>query len=63
MVQKLKKIAKNVIINSVLFFLGRNFMPDLKYLEYLRKLDRIIIPEEFTYFVHNTQFGKNEKKN
>lgn len=37
-------------------------MPDLKYLEYLRKLDRIIIPEEFTYFVHNTQFGKNEKK-
>lgn len=37
-------------------------MVDLKYLEYLRKLDKIVIPNEFTYFVHNTLFGRKEKE-
>ena len=37
-------------------------MPDLRYLEYLRKLDRIVIPEEFTYWVHNTLYGINESR-
>lgn len=36
-------------------------MADLRYLEYLRKLNKIVIPKEFTYFVHNTLYGKNEK--
>ncbi len=37
-------------------------MANQSYLEYLKKLDKIVIPNEFTYFVHNTLFGKNEKK-
>lgn len=37
-------------------------MPDLRYLTYLRNLDTIVIPEEFTYWVHNTLYGRNEKR-
>ena len=29
-------------------------------LQYLRALNTIVIPEEYTYWVHNTTYGKNE---
>lgn len=31
-------------------------------LNYLRKLDKIVIPREFTYWVHNTLYGKDDKR-
>lgn len=36
-------------------------MADMRFLEYLRLLDKVVIPEEFTYFVHNTLQGKNKE--
>ena len=32
------------------------------YLKYLRKLDSVVIPKEFTYWVHNTLYGKENSR-